>query len=64
MSVNSWLSLRLGRSRSRVYSFRFQIRLIRVIRGCFKFFGNFIPNFREWVPKTKNYKLKTKPEDV
>jgi len=29
-----------------------------------KIVGNFIPNFREWVAKTKNYKLKIKPEHV
>jgi hypothetical protein len=32
--------------------------------AVWKNFGNFIPNFREWVAKTKNYKLKTKPEHV
>ena len=25
-----------------------------------KFFRNFVPNFREWVANSKNYKLKTK----
>jgi hypothetical protein len=34
------------------------------IRWFRKIFGNFGPNFREWVAKTKNYKLKTRPEDV
>jgi len=26
-----------------------------------KNFGNFVPNFREWVANSKNYKLKTNP---
>jgi len=41
------------------------IRGIRVIRGqkiqsFRKIFGNFVPNFRDWVANSKNYKLKTK----
>jgi hypothetical protein len=37
---------------------------VKKIKWFRKIFGNFIPNFREWVAKTKNYKLKTKPEHV
>ena len=36
-------------------NFRQTIRVIRVIRGRFRIFGNFIPNFRESVVKNKNY---------
>jgi len=66
MSVNSWLSLRLGWSR--LYSFPipnpFSPRNSRLKIQSQKNFGNFVPNFREWVAKTKNYKLKTKPEQI
>jgi len=37
---------------------------VKKIKWFRKIFGNFIPNFREWVAKTKNYKLKIKPEHV
>jgi len=37
---------------------------VKKIKWFRKIFGNFIPNFRERVAKTKNYKLKTKPEQI
>ena len=38
------------------------LKTIRVIRGCFEIFRNSVPNFRERVANSKNYKLKTKPQ--
>jgi len=42
------------------------IRVIRVSKSLvvLKIFGNFVPNFREWVANSKNYKVKTKQKGM
>src|SRR6476620_5328274 len=37
---------------------------MRVSRGCFKIFRNFVWNFRDWDSDRKNYKPKIKPKGM